>query len=341
MDKESKILRTLDLYVRLSEGKLINKEEEARRFGVNIRSLQRDIDDIRTFLAERSARDGTDNRSVVFDRTRKGYYIKGSEGSCMSNPEILAVCKILLESRAFTKHEINIILDKLIQGCVPQENIQLVSELISNEKFHYVELNNKSSTNDIFWELGEEIKEQNVISVKYERATNKKGEIKRTVVPVAILFSEYYFYLIAYILERDEKGNLQQKYDYPAIMRVDRITSFKETDEKFRIAYKDRFEEGEFRKRIQFMYGGKLQSLVLRYTGVSLEAVLDRLPTARVKEKTENGTIIEAEVFGEGIMMWLLSQGDTIEVLRPSSLRQKMKEKCEAMLALYQGKKDD
>ena len=336
MDRESKNLRTLDMYVRLCEGKLINKEEEARRYGVNPRSLQRDIDDIRTFLAERSVREGTDNRSVEFDRSCQGYYIKGSEGSLMSNAEILAVSKILLESRAFTKHEIHTILDKLIQGCVPQENIKLVGELISNEMFHYVELNHKSATKEMMWELGEEIKERNVISINYDRGTGRKGTIKRTVVPVAVLFSEYYFYLIAYILEKKERGNLQQKYDYPAIMRVDRISSYKETGEKFRIAYRDRFEEGEFRKRIQFMFGGKLQNLVFRYTGVSLEAVLDRLPTARIKEVTENGSIIEAEVFGEGIMMWLLSQGDTIEVLRPSLFRQKMKEKCEAMLALYQ-----
>ncbi len=66
-----------------------------------------------------------------------------------------------------------------------------------------------------------------------------------------------------------------------------------------------------------------------------MEAILDRLPTAKVRESNETGAIIEAEVFGEGIVMWLLSQGDAIEVLRPESMRSLMREKCEAMLAKY------
>lgn len=53
MERESKNFRTLDMYVRLCEGKIINKAEEARRFNVDERSIQRDIDDIRTFLDER------------------------------------------------------------------------------------------------------------------------------------------------------------------------------------------------------------------------------------------------------------------------------------------------
>lgn len=37
----------------------------------------------------------------------------------MSNSEILAVAKILLESRAFTKEEMDSILNKLVEECVP------------------------------------------------------------------------------------------------------------------------------------------------------------------------------------------------------------------------------
>lgn len=40
MVKETKNYRTLDMYVRLCEGKIINKAEEAKRFGVDERSIQ-------------------------------------------------------------------------------------------------------------------------------------------------------------------------------------------------------------------------------------------------------------------------------------------------------------
>lgn len=61
------------------------------------------------------------------------------------------------------------------------------------------------------------------------------------------------------------------------------------------------------------MYGGKLEHIRFRYTGPSLEAVLDRLPTAQVIKAEENGWLISAEVFGKGIDMWLRSQGEYVE----------------------------
>ena len=58
------------------------------------------------------------------------------------------------------------------------------------------------------------------------------------------------------------------------------------------------------------MYGGKLQKIRFRYTGPSLEAVLDRLPTAKVLAEDDAGWDVEAEVFGSGVEMWMRSQGE-------------------------------
>ena len=79
--------------------------------------------------------------------------------------------------------------------------------------------------------------------------------------------------------------------------------------------YKDRFEEGEFRKRIQFMYGGKLETIRFRYMGSSMESVLDRLPTAEVIDSDDTSWTISAEVFGKEIEMWLRSQGTYVSVV--------------------------
>ena len=95
----------------------------------------------------------------------------------------------------------------------------------------------------------------------------------------------------------------------PTIYRVDRIAAFTVTHDRFDIPYKDRFQEGEMRKRIQFMYG--------KYTGPHIEAVLDRLPTAQVLEELpEGGQLVEAEVFdGNGLDMWLRSQGEWVKMM--------------------------
>ena len=333
-NKQHKNNRTLDMYIRLCEGKSINKKEEALRFGVDERSIQRDLDDIRAFLADRSEAAG-DSREIIYDRARQGFVMTGLQKSLLSNDEILAVSMILLESRAFTKKEIGLILDKMVAGCVPQHNMKLVSDLISNEKYHYVELNHKSAVKDKLWELGEEVKQCNLLSINYQKQVSSSDIVKRVIQPIGLIFSEYYFYLNAFIVEKNENGVYEQKYDYPAIFRLDRIKSYKEVGEKFRIPYADRFEEGEFRKRVQFMFPGKLIKLQFRYTGNSVESVLDRLPTARVLSESKKGFVVEAEVYGNGILMWLLSQGNRVEVLKPLSLREEMKKTLQEMLMKY------
>lgn len=64
--------------------------------------------------------------------------------------------------------------------------------------------------------------------------------------------------------------------------------------------------------------------------------MIDRLPTARVVEEYNDESIIEAEVYGTGIMMWLLSQTNNIEVLEPESLREDIKKTLHEMLERYE-----
>ena len=332
-EKYAKNARTLDMYERLREGKSIRKCEEARRFGVDERSIQRDIDDIRAFLDERQMQG--DGRQVIYDRAKKGFVMEGQEASTMSNSEILAVAKILLESRAFSGRKMTDVLQKMVDGCVPRQNMKVVSELISNESFHYVELKHGGCVEEKLWQIGMDIKEHNLLKIRYQRLDASDQPVVRVVEPVAILFSEYYFYLNAYIVEHTKNGKYERNYDYPAIFRLDRILDVVEMGEKFPIRYNSRFEEGEFRKRVQFMYPGELMKVRFYYRGVNVEAVLDRLPTARVVSHTAGEWLVEAEVYGKGMMMWLLSQGEKIEVVSPTAFREEMVDKLQKMLGNY------
>ena len=206
------------------------------------------------------------------------------------------------------------IIDKLIKQCVPKESYLKVSKLIENEKFHYMELQHKKEFLESIWEIGEAVQKHLKMEIEYERTD--KAVVKRTILPVGIMFSEYYFYVLAHIDGIDKEKYFENKDDvFPTIYRVDRIQNFKVLEEHFPIPYKDRFEEGEFRKRVQFMTGGKLKKLKFKYFGNSLEAVLDKIPTAQVIDKIENSYVISAEVFGNGIDKWILSQGKDVEVI--------------------------
>ena len=114
-----KIERVLGIYSRLMNGAIVNKAQAANDYNVNERSIQRDIDDIRNFLEQDAESEGIIN-SVIYDRLEKGYKLEQIYKLKFSNPEILAICKILLDSRAFTKQEMQDMLSKLIDCCVPE-----------------------------------------------------------------------------------------------------------------------------------------------------------------------------------------------------------------------------
>ncbi|MCQ5164299.1 WYL domain-containing protein, partial [Faecalibacterium prausnitzii] len=74
-----------------------------------------------------------------------------------------------------------------------------------------------------------------------------------------ILFSEYFFYLAAFIEGIDKDKQFQNPpVNSPTIYRIDRIQRYKTLDRHFAHRYTDRFQEGEIRKRIKFMNGGEL-----------------------------------------------------------------------------------
>ena len=50
--------RLLLMHSRLIEGKVLYKEEEAERFGCSLRSIQRDVDDLRSFFHNQSEDSG-------------------------------------------------------------------------------------------------------------------------------------------------------------------------------------------------------------------------------------------------------------------------------------------
>ncbi len=298
---KNKAFRQLNIYERLNRGEKIFKETLANDFGVSLKTIQRDIDDLRAYLSEMHFDETT--TAIKYDRANNYYYLVRCEKEWLTNEEALSLCKILLESRAFKKEEMTSVIEKLLLHIHPTDRSR-IEQMIRNELFHYIPLKHNKSLLSPIWDLSENIVSQNVIEFNYIRQDGKRSTKK--VKPVSIMFSEFYFYLIAFSFDADK--------DFPIIYRVDRMTDIKCTGEKFVVPYKDKFNDGEFRKRIQFMYSGELKTVRFEYSGV-LEAILDRLPTARILKEKNGVYILSAETYGDGIYMWLHSQGDKVKVL--------------------------
>ncbi len=294
--KTDKAFRLLQINERLSKGESVVKGRVLAEFGIPPKTFQRDIDSLRQYYTEHAYGE------LVYDRKNDCYLLRNK--SCnLTKEEVFAVCKILIESRAFNKGEFNEIIVKLLQQCEAAES-KMVKSLIANEQVNYLQLQHGKPLIEKLWQLAECVREQRIIELAYKRSD---GMVRtHGVKPVGIMFSEFYFYLITYLVD-DSKP-------FPTVFRADRIISFQPTVRKFEVPYTEKFSEAEFRKRVQFMYGGELRTVRFFYKGV-LEAVLDRLPTARVKKQTDDGVIIRAESYGDGIDMWLRSQGEKVKML--------------------------
>ena len=83
------------------------------------------------------------------------------------------------------------------------------------------------------------------------------------------------------------------------------------------------------------MWPGIQRTIRFEFSGPSLQAVLDKLPTARVIKTENNVSLVEAQVYGDVIRMWLLSQGSWVKVVYPQEFVAEMKEEIEKMKKIY------
>lgn len=298
----NKGFRLISIYERLNKGEILSKTRLAKDYNVTEKTVQRDIDDLRAYIAE--AHYTERDTAIEYSKIKKGYQLVRFEREWLTNEEVVAMCKILLESRALKKEELVQLITKLLSQVTPNDRT-LVDEIIKSELHHYVPLKHNKALLSPIWALSQFILRNEIISFSY---TRKDGIDKQHVVkPVAIMFSEYYFYLIAFMADDSKK--------FPTVFRIDRIGNIKGTETKFVVPYRDKFNDGEFRKRVQFMFSGELRRVMFEYNGPSIESVLDRLPTAEILSE-QNGTYtVKVEAYGDGIDMWLRSQGDKVHVV--------------------------
>lgn len=316
---EKKTARVLAIYDQIIRGETVNKQKWAEKQGVSDKTIQRDLKEIEDYLQALYP-----ESEVAYDRKRQGHRLFREGSMALSDHDIFAVAKVLLDARAFSENEMKEILDHLLRLSYNRKAIELA---IGNERQFYKPVKHGQDLIERIWDFSQSVQHHQVLDVKYQKldCTVKAYKIN----PLGLMFNEYYFYVIAEINGKENPVSL--------VFRLDRFLdyTFAKDEQRFTIDYGNRFQESEFRDRIQFMYTGKLTTIRFRFSGPSLEAVQDRLPTAIV-EKTEDGvTTLSARVYGEGVKKWLLSQGDWVEVISPPSYRKEMVEMIERMRGKY------
>ena len=164
------------------------------------------------------------------------------------------------------------------------------------------------------------------VSIDYYRMDRKW--VTHRLRPASVMFTDYYFYLIAFKVDSEPME--------PRYFRVDRIKQLTVHRKTIPECQMPPFDEGLLRQRSLFMWPGKLRTVRFEFTGPSVQAVLDKLPTARIIDRDGGKYLIEAEVYGDGIKMWLLSQGSWVKVVAPEEFVETMKNEILAISQKYE-----
>ena len=245
----------------------------------------------------------------------------------LSSKELFSLVEVMIGARAFSKNELLELTGKLKRFTTPEDRTKL-NELVRKELYHYPEVKHDcDSVQEYLWQLVNCISEKREISIDYYRMDRKW--VMHRLRPASVMFTDYYFYLIAYMAEG--------LTDKPYYFRIDRIRQITVHRKKFATEDTPAFDEGLLRQRSLFMWPGKLQTIRFEFTGPSVQAVLDKLPTARIIERDGRKYLIEAEVYGKGIKMWLLSQGAWVKVLAPQFFVEEIKAEIQKLSNLYGG----
>lgn len=314
--------RVLMLFCRLMRRERLNKQNIAMEYQITGRSVNRDFLIIREVLAE--LREGGE---LLFDRSDESYYFSQALPAGMDSMEVMAFLKVLLGARAFRQDEVRRLVDS-IRSLLPEKESRELYRAIEDDLASYVAPLHQKALVKMQWDLSRCIAERRKILLNYTRHDDKM--IQRKVLPVQIVFSEFYFYLVAF--------RLDENYDYPAFFRLDRIDSFELLGKLREPMQETRFRFGEMRPAVPFMYGGKLETITFRCKKFSMEAILDRIMDYQIiKEKGDDAWVV-ANTFDEGFLRWAAMQGTAVEILRPKRLRNKMVERCKEILKMYEPK---
>ena len=317
------IYRILDLYNLINKEKKFNKAAFAKAYNTSERTIRRDIKCLNDYFKRNYENNGSKGecREITYRRKDNVYEVNYRAESNFCESDIYAFAKVIIQSRAFTRNEIQRMLN-ILKSQVNEESV--IKDIIAKEELYYVEPKHKTDVIDLLWSMRKSIEKCKKVEFDYTRADGKNR--RHIVNPIAIIFNEYYFYLICEL----EKGS--SKIEIP--FRVDRIENFKEKNENSTYPY-GRFEEDKYRKKVQFMYTGDFKTIEFEFFGDSIEAVLDRLPTASIIGKTNRGYKVRAEIYGEGVKRWILSQKEFLKVTKPQEYVDEIRETIERMYDLY------
>lgn len=221
--------RIMDIFISLYQGEIISVTESSNKYSTSIRTIQRDLATIS------SALDTDELKMRLAVNPSNGYYFLEKLDQ-LSPQEALVIGKVLLESRALTKNEIEKVINHILDE-LSEESSKIIKQSLANERLSYYPLKHQENLLQLVWDFSTYITEQTVLIFTYQK--NRGEVVQRKGLPVSLFFSEYYFYVIFY----------NPTYKSYLNYRLDRFIDIQATSEKIKIDHKDRLEDSQLRKK--------------------------------------------------------------------------------------------
>ena len=259
---------------------------------------------------------------------KKGYYINKDPDTDFEPGEI----KAIIDNFSYASYIVPSIAKNIIKKC---KNIQTVYE---NEKLKDYEIyanDTKTENAEVIKnieDISDSIYSKNKIKFEYWKyAINDKLEkiiVSTPVVsPYAIVYSKQEFYLIGI------KEGKDQFFNY----RLDRIKNIKILDEKISIK-KTKKEIKEFAQSSTEMFGGEKKEIEVICHMWLLDTIFDIFGKDVTIEKIKNNKDyfrLKVSTNPLGFKMWAMRNIDLVEVKKPLSLRNEMKQIAEEACKKY------
>lgn len=220
--KTDKATRVLMLYHRLLQGEHIDKAEFSLEHGINERTFDRDIEDIRVFLS-----DIYSIEEVVYDVETKSYSMTEEKMKPLDRMEATVILKILLSSESLREDEMNGLINSIL-SVVNKTDKQILSDYLSYEQERYLS-QEKEAIIKIIVDLYAVIRQGMDIEIQINDCNEKV--VKKQVSPLEIVLEDKMFYLACV-----EQTNPQVLMKYP----VNVIKGFKLLNTAYAGVYKEK-----------------------------------------------------------------------------------------------------
>ena len=315
-----KTSRVLVLFYRLLQGERVQKRLFAKEFGINARSFDRDVLEIRTLLAEVHA-----PHELCYDNHANVYYLTDVENISLNGNIVLPLIFLVMGSRSFAKSEIAAILHPLFR-LMPKNERPMAETIARAMGRGYLEPTHGKLLLKTMWDIGYCIQRRQKILLHYKKRDGALADTK--IFPIRIAFVDRYFYLIAF--------QEPSRYKTPAFYRLDRIVSFDLIEEYGDYRKYAAYSWEEQQQALPLMLAGKkMTTVTLKCRRDTLETVQDRLPNHAILQKDETYCTLRARVYTEGFLRWLFSQGASVEVIAPEELRAEIRDRLSKLQKIY------